>query len=122
MAILKRDEILGAQDILPPVEVQVPEWGGSVLVKQLSGAERDAYDTELSKLGKDKYGVNLRARYLSHVVVDESGKRMFSDADIAALGSKSAAAIGRVWDKASEINGLVADEELEKNSEVGQSA
>ena len=123
MAILKRDEILGAQDILPPVEVPVPEWGGSVLVRQMNGVQREEYSAMVSKLPSDKKGDQYAtARYLSVVLVDESGNLLFSEADIKELGAKSAKALWRVWDKAAEINGLVPDEELEKNSEVGQSA
>jgi hypothetical protein len=48
---------------------------------------------------------------------------LFTDEDVAALGQRSAAALERVFDAASRLSGLSAEdmEELAKNSESGQS-
>ena len=50
-------------------------------------------------------------------MVDAQGQRLFSEADVAALGKKSAAALGRVYDAAARLAGLSAEdvEELTKN-------
>jgi hypothetical protein len=55
-----------AANTLPRVEVQVPEWGGSVWVRTLTAAELDAF--EASTVTRDRNGetkpnlVNVRAR------------------------------------------------------------
>ena len=110
--LLGRDEILGAQD-LKTVEVEVPEWGGVVLVRGLTGVERDALEEESAKVGLK----NLRARYAARCIVDENGERVFSDEDIEALGKKSAPALHRVFMAALRLSALTPEdvEALEKN-------
>ena len=48
MKALTRDEILGADD-LKTESVKVPEWGGTVLVRELTGAERDEWEASVVK-------------------------------------------------------------------------
>lgn len=119
--ILSRDEILQASDIQREV-VNVPEWGGSVIVQGLSGAARDDFE-EASMKGKGRNRElnvsNLRARLVVRSVVDESGVRLFQDNDAHTLGRKSAAALQRVYNVASRLSGISAEdeEELTKNYE-----
>jgi hypothetical protein len=56
-------------------------------------------------------------------MIDESGKRLFPDADVRELGKKSASALQRVFEVAQRLSGLSnADvEELTKNSTSDQS-
>lgn len=107
--MLTRDQILSASD-RPTEEVSVPEWGGTVLVRALSGAERDAYESGIvtvSNSGTQRVNLaNLRARLVAMACVDAEGKRLFSDEDAAALGDKSAAALERVFDAARRLSGL----------------
>ncbi len=44
--MLSRDQILGASD-LPTETVDVPEWGGQVIVRSMTGAERDRFELSL---------------------------------------------------------------------------
>lgn len=125
MAVLKRDAILQAQDL--PIElVAVPEWGGEVCVRALTGAERDAFEQSIvEQKGKStKMDLhNLRAKLVSLTVVDEDGKRLFTDSDAKLLGNKSAVALNRVFEVAQRLSGLKPEdvEELTKNSESDQS-
>ena len=115
--MLTREAILGADD-LPREKVDVPEWGGAVYVRTMTGAERDKYEAELLAT-EDKTArlVNIRARLAGLTVCDEAGKRVFADGDIEALGAKSAAALDRIFPVAMRLNGLSATdvEGLEKN-------
>lgn len=125
MAILGREAILAANDIRIE-RVAVPEWGGDVLVRGLTGAERDAFEATVTEIKGKKVAYHLenyRARFVALCIVDEGGKRIFNDADVAALGRRSARALERVLDKARELSGLSDEdmEELAKNSESGQS-
>lgn len=118
--ILKRDDILNVAD-LPIEEIPVPEWGGSVLVRGMTGAERDAFEASIVQLkGGNKSSVdmrNIRAKLVAMSLVDESGERLFSQADVELLGKKSAAALQRIFEAAQKLSGLTtADvEELAKN-------
>jgi len=123
--LLSRAAILAAVD-LPRETVAVPEWGGDVLVQGLTAKERDAFEISwYTGQGKNRQEnlTNLRARLSARCAVDESGARLFSDADIAALGGKSAVALQRVFEAAQRLSGFTrADvDELTKNSADGQS-
>lgn len=118
--ILTREQILAAQDIATET-IDVPEWGGAVRVRGLTGAERDQYESTILKMRGTNAQLNLvnaRAKLVALSVVDEEGARLFSDDDVVALSKKSAAALERVFDAAQRLSGLrPADiEEMTKNS------
>lgn len=111
--MLSRDQILQANDITH-VDVDVPEWGGVVRVRMLTGIEREAFENYFTAPGKK---VDLRARLCSTCLVDENGARLFADADIPALAAKSGAALDRVYEAIKRLNKLSKEdvEDLEKN-------
>lgn len=124
---LTREEILGMQDI-PSETVLVPEWGGKkVLVRGLTGTQRDEFE-ELSLVRRGKRREvnlrNMRSRLVAASVVDPvSGKKIFREEDVPALGDKSAAALQRVFNVAMRLSGISDEdvEELAKNSDDAQS-
>lgn len=101
---LDRDAILQADD-LPRTRVDVQEWGGSVNVRVMTGAERDAFEAQVAGGGHVNLD-NIRARLVALTLVDDDGKRLFSDTDVTQLGNKSAAALDRVFSVAQKVNGL----------------
>jgi hypothetical protein len=124
--ILSKEDILGSHDMRIKT-VAVPEWGGSVRLRSLTGAERDTFEATLVKEVDGKREpdmVNLRAKLLAATIVDEEDRQIFGVQDIAALGKKSAVALDRVFNVAQRLNGMAADsvEEAVKNSEPGPAA
>ena len=121
---LTRDQILAATS-LPKREVSA--YGGVCLVWGLSGTERDAFEAATIK-GKGKNVQanleNFRARLVAETVRDENGIRIFTPADVIALGKTSAAELAKLYDAAAELSGISeADvDELTKNSVSDQSA
>ncbi len=119
--LLTAKQILEADDIKTE-RLAVPEWGGDVLVKALTGAERDAFEEEIIQIKGKKTTMNrqnFRARFVAASLVDEDGKKLFTPDQIKALGQKSAAALQRVFDLAADLSGLSDEDEDEliKNSE-----
>lgn len=119
MALLSKDQILAAEDTSFE-DVAVPEWGGTVRVKALSGAERDQFEQSVMQRKGKRFEVNarnMRAKLVAVSVVDEDGNRLFADADVEALGKKSAAALDRVFTVAQRLSGLTDEDvaELEEN-------
>ncbi len=111
---LTRDQILQANDTIFK-EVVVPEWGGTVRVKGLTGVERDKFESGLiERQGKKTIFKldNIKARLVALSVVDETGKRLFREEDVLALGRKSAKALNRIADVCRELSGIT-DEDLE---------
>ncbi len=102
--------------------IQVPEWGGEVYVRVMSGTERDAYEDETYRLNGRDVSLNrrnLRARLLVKCIADEAGNRVFSDAEADALGATPAPQLDRVYSFAAKLNGLSAkdEEDLAGNSD-----
>lgn len=119
---LSRAEILSVQD-RPVTRVDVPEWGGHVLVKTMSGLDRDRYEASLRD-EKGKFVQDLwRAKTCAAVIVDENGAPEFTEGDLRALGEKSANALDRVIEVANRKNALdgTAVEDLVGNSAPGPS-
>lgn len=109
--MLTREQILQCDD-LPKETVKVPEWGGEVQVRTMTGTDRDAFEASLisKEVGKEGRLENVRARLVSLAVCDESGNRLFGDEDVAALGAKSAKALDRVFAVAQRLNGIGAEQ------------
>lgn len=117
--LLNRDAILQVQD-LPRELVEVPEWGGAIYVRGLTGAERDSFEQSIiDQRGKGvKMNLkNIRAKLVAMCVVDEQGNRIFRDEDAELLGQKSAAALNRIFEVAQRLSGLRSEdvEELAGN-------
>jgi len=119
MSTLKRDDILKVQDITVE-KVEVPEWGGDVYVKALTGTERDLFEASIIEThgqGKSRVRLeNIRAKLVALSACDEKGERLFSAKDAEALGKKSAAALQRVFVVVQRLSGLTTSdvEELAK--------
>lgn len=112
VAFLTRDAILSIADIKTEV-VDVPEWGGSLRVRGLSGAQRDDFEEAMIARRGRNTDVNLRnfrARLVQRSVIDESGALLFTDGDVATLGSKSAIALQRVYRVAERLSGIATEE------------
>ena len=52
MKTLTKDQIVAAVDIKTEV-VEVPEWGGAVAVRELTGLERDAFEQSMVRVDAD---------------------------------------------------------------------
>ena len=101
MAVLSRDAIKKAQD-WKLEKVEVPEWGGDVYLKTLSGTERDLFEDGYA----DKKMKNFRARFLALSLCDDNGERLYGDDEASELGTKSSVVLNRLFDKAWALNAL----------------
>lgn len=114
---LDKDAILQADD-LPTEVVNIPEWGGDVIVRTMPGTERDQFEQEVMEIteGKKK-AKNIRSLLCVRVLVDDEGERIFTDEDAQALGKKSSLVLDRIYDIAQRLNGVTAEDvdEMEKN-------
>jgi hypothetical protein len=112
---LSKSAILSAPD-LQPVAIDVPEWGGRIYIRPMTGAERDRW--EIDHLGNP--GVDVRARLAVSILCDESGKLLFGREDIPDLTQKSAHALDRIWSAGTKLCRITNEdvEALRKNSET----
>lgn len=109
MALLGKNEILNIDDSQWE-EIPVPEWGGEVRIRGLSGDEVDKYEASLMRLRKGKPDLAIQsatARLVAWCLVDENMSRLFVNEDeVKELGKKSGKALQRCFDKAAELSGL----------------
>ena len=116
MTLLTKEQILKQDDLKSEI-VDVPEWGGDVRVCTMSGFARDRFEAGISGKNGGTNMSNIRAKLAAATIVDEEGKLLFDEADIAKLGNKSCAALDRVFAAAQRLN-LISNadvDELAKN-------
>lgn len=121
---LTRDVVIAVDDLATEV-VEVPEWGGKVMVAELTGTDRDLYQLGLIQFSDDGKTTKLTlqdatARLVAMSVVDpETHERLFTDSDVEALGKKSSRALDRIYSVAQRLSALTDKdvEELVGNSE-----
>ncbi len=99
---LSREAILSAStgEI---VCVSVPEWGGDVCLRPLSGAEVAAI------YGKDLSSEQVTQALVVSSICDESGARLFTQDDAPALFAKAYSSLQPLIAKALEINRMTKE-------------
>lgn len=130
MAILSRAQLDEIK--LRIEELNVPEWGGSVLIREMTGTDRDAYEASVwgskaPQKGRDRdlNLANARARCVALCLIDENGQRLYKDNEVYLLGKLPAAGLDRVFDRCRELSGITdadnkAIEQVLKNSQNDQ--
>jgi hypothetical protein len=118
MALLPKHLLLGAT--VPPQEtVSIPELGGEVIIRGMSGAERDAFEVSLVEGRGRKREVNLknlRAKLVAYCCIDEHGARVFSNEEAEALGNMRVDVLNRMYSVAQRLSGI-SDQDAD---ELGQ--
>lgn len=117
MSELSKDDILEADDTEDLEEVEVPEWGGSVYVGEMSAAERDrleddTYDLDEKGQMRGLSMVGYRARVLALTLRDADGEQLFDYEDWRQIADKAARPVDKVFTVAAEKNGL-SEEDIE---------
>lgn len=107
--MLDKTTILSAADLTTET-VNVPEWGGDVDLRALSGLDMEAFQASIRDADGKIVG-RVRERFLAYSIVDGIGARVFADDDIEALAKKNPLVLNRLFEVAQRINGLGAAEQ-----------
>lgn len=115
MGLLTREQLVEASKAeLPRRTVTIPELGGEVIVRGMSGKDLSLFNESLFT-GKGKkrkvVTVNIQAKMAARCIEDADGRRMFSDDDAQWLGNIRADALGRIFTAIQELSGLGDDED-----------
>ena len=109
---LTRDSILEMNDRATQ-EIDVPEWGGVVTIKEWGLPERGAFVEVMEKRTSGEVGMSdAMALCVVLSVVDENGARIFTDKDVALVSRKSGKAAERIFAAAMSLN-MVTRKEVE---------
>lgn len=101
--------------------LEVPELGGTVYLKGLSGKQRDVWEQWIVVgEGKNRHLRNVRGKLLARTMCDEAGKRLFEDVDSEWIGDLPGSVISPLYDIAARLSGLSEKikTDLEKFSEA----
>jgi hypothetical protein len=123
---LNKDQILNISDIKIK-EIDVPIWKDSVYIRQLTRGQQDEYlklqfsKTSMQQQNKEQK-INSEVDLFGHDaficacgICDESGKPLFTRADVQKLAEKNGEAIGFIAKEIIEFSGMGQDvEELQK--------
>ena len=119
-----RDQILASDDI-PSEKVPVPEWGVTVEVRGMTGAERTRI---MDKAVDQQGGVNLQFVYPEIVIAtsfdDITGEQIFKPSDRDTLLTKSAVALDRLAQVGMKLSGFTQEssDEAGKDSSATDTA
>ncbi|MGH0031740.1 MAG: phage tail assembly chaperone [Myxococcota bacterium] len=104
-------------------DVPVPEWGGTVRIRSLTASDRAKFDAKLltvrqqmrigqsvddQELSIEHHAHQARVLLVTLSLCDENGSRIFTDEQTEIVGAKGSAAIARIYEAASELNGMSA--------------
>lgn len=115
---LSREDILRGGANVKVVEVPVPDWGGRVFVRGMTGRQRDRVEQLFVVARQRNQPVdNARGIVCAYCLCNEQGVRLFDDNDAGALGELDANIIDLIYDTAARLSGIKADsvEGAEKN-------
>lgn len=102
---LNKKAILAAKDAKIEGPIHVPEWGGDVFIRTISGSERDSFEDSYAEQKMKAF----RVRFLVMTLCDEAGERLFEDKESDELGKKSSVVINRLFDKAWQHNAFTQE-------------
>jgi hypothetical protein len=116
---LDRKSILAANDVKLE-KTPVPEWGGDVYLRVISGADRDRFEESYA----DQKMKAFRIRFLLLTLCDDSGERLFKDEEAEMLGKKSSVVINRLFEAGWKLNAFSQEavDALGEGSPSGQNA
>ena len=120
MSAATRDTILASAKNLKRGSVNVAAMGGTVHFRELTARERDQYWEAQTVHDGDESTFTLidsGVRLVAMACTDESGKALFSDADLEALRGLPAGAVASVADAIRSLSGIGgnATADAEKN-------
>ncbi len=99
--VLSADDIFAVADVHVE-EVEIPEWGGSVFVRSMTGEEASKFS---EMVAKDKTDAMTKAIVL--VTVKEDGiSPLFTEDAVSRLRKKSLSALMKLQNRIIKMNGL----------------
>ena len=89
-------------------EVMVPEWGGKILIRELTAKERMTMTKKMTSNGKVDFAkLDIFAPFLLvHGIVDADGQNIVSNKDAEALTRKSSKIVDRIAKAVAALSGM----------------
>ena len=116
MAVLSRDQVLGAHAARIRELVAVPELGGELLVQGMTAGERNRYEFAVikQKKGATTFDVmQFRSTLLRFSLVDEAGTFIFDDSNKQLIDGWPASVVERLVEVARRLSGIGEKDEAD---------
>lgn len=127
MALISRDQFREASKAALPTKRFTlnypPELVGDVIVRAMGAKELTLFNESLFQgNGKKRkiVTINIQAKMAVRCILDEDGKRIFSDDDADWLGELRADAVGKIFKTIQDLTGLNDDDENEEGDTAGK--
>lgn len=103
--LLKKIKDADKKNLLP---VEVPEWGLTVYIKNMTVRERDSFDKEMFNASKKGEALidDFRTKILVRTLCDENGQPLCTPAEFEQLTGLSAKPMEMLFEKAQKHNGI----------------
>jgi hypothetical protein len=117
--IITREFLMNNVASCKPVEVECPEWGGSVLVERAKTNKAILYRERLAKLED----INANIGFIIAFCVNEDGSPLFTEADADWLGEQPFSVTNRLAERIAQVNGFTKEtqETAEENFDKADS-
>ncbi len=126
---LSQQDILQADD-LKTIEIEVPEWGGWLLLQEITAGDRDWLEASMLSDAQVEGSITLetekgvqvgaelfRIRLVTLSIIDpKTRERLFSNKQVEQLAKKSNVALNRLGVEVLKLNGM-AEEEVKQVGE-----
>lgn len=100
---------------LRTIEVSIPEWDGTVFLREITAGQRDQFDAwQLAQTDESRFR-DIRARLLILSMADAEGNLLFNLSDLRTVSDFPAGIVNRLWEAAIDLNGMRPNGEAEKN-------
>jgi len=109
---LSREQILAAVDMKIEA-VEVPEWGGTVYIRNLTGKARERFEKSRYRMhGKEVEIIheNTRTSLLAATICDAQGNLLFTAEHLDALGEKSGEILDRLFEASQRLSCMRAED------------
>lgn len=101
---ITRDTVRAVYTALKQEQMEIPEWGGTVFVREMTGAERSSVENRF--IGKDKSMDGMRESVIMMCTFDDTGGKVFHPGDEKWLCDASADVLDRMFGKIMDMSGM----------------
>jgi len=105
-----------------PLPIEAGEPWGTLYLRVMTGAERDAFNRIWKQLAESKSDENAKfnAELLVRTLCDENGKREYKDDEVDQLVDLDSKLSEQLWSKALDLNRISVDSQADLKNSSGQ--
>jgi hypothetical protein len=111
MTVLSRDKLLKVKAEVPTEKISVPELGGEVIIRGMTGKEQTIFNRSVVKKGGDRNEVDdelFASKLIVQCLTDEKGERLLKEDEFAIVQGWPASVFQKLAQASLRVNGLIS--------------